>query len=140
MDIVFTILTEVCCWVLGLIGSLLVVSILYLLGRTGAILRSGVEAARVLGEVKRSRAEKDFALPDKWFSFHTAAMYCIFTPPLLWLGFYIAAFFILPARLFLLSLLVLILPFLGVLGVFTVSGSDVEDYFELENTPRNKWA
>ncbi len=134
MDIVFTILREVFFWICGLIGSLLVISTLYLLGRTGAILRSGVEAVRILRKVRRSGAEKGFALPDKWFSFHTIAMYCIFAPPLLWIGFYIAAFFIMPVKLFLLSLLFLSLPVLGVLGVFTASSANVEDYFELENT------
>ncbi len=129
MDIVFTILMEVFIWICGVIGALLVIAVLYLLGRTGAILRSGVEAVRVLAEVRRRRAEQDFALPDKWFSFHTSAVYCIIAPPLLWMGFYVAAFFILPAKLFFLSFLFLFLPGLGALGVFTAPSVDVEDYF-----------
>ncbi len=131
MDIVFTILMEVFFWICGLIGSLLVIAILYLLGRTGAVLRSGLEAVRILGEVRRSRSEQDFALPDKWFSFHTAALYCIIIPPLLWMGFYIVAFFILPARPFFFSFLFLFLPGLGAMGVFNTPSVNVEDYFEL---------
>ena len=105
---------------------------MYLLGKTGAILRSGVEEVCILREERRSRSKKGVAPPARWFGFHTAAIYCIFIPPLLWMGFYIGAFFILPVKLFLLSFLVLFLPVLGVLGGFTPSSVSVGNSFELD--------
>ncbi len=132
MDIVYAIFREVFFWICGLIGSLLVISIMYLLGKTGAVLRSGVEEVRLPREERRGRAKKGFAQPARWFGFHTAAIYCIFIPPLLWMGFYIGAFFILPEEQFFLSLLVLFLPVLGVLGGFTTPSVNVEDSFKLD--------
>ncbi len=113
----------------GSIGLLLVIAILYLLGRTGAILRSGLETKRLLRNIKSDASAKGQALSDKWFSFNKSATLWILAPPVLWATFYMFAYFIFPTKMFFLSLGALILPILGSMGYFFNLNENVEDYF-----------
>ncbi len=113
----------------GIVGVLFTVFILYLLGRTGAIIRSGLEAKRILRNIKSDASAKGLLLSEKWFAFNKSATIWILVPPLSWLSFYAFAYFLFPTKLFLLSLVILILPILGSMGYFFRLNDNVEDYF-----------
>ncbi len=129
MEILFDFFRGTFLGIYGTIGLLLVIAILYLLGRTGAILRSGLETKKLLRKIKSDASAKGLVLSEKWFTFNKSATLWILAPPLLWATFYMFAYFIFPTKLFLFSLVALILPFLGSMGFFFNLNENVEDYF-----------
>ena len=115
-------------WIGGIIASLLLIGVLYLLGKTGQLMRKGVEIKKALKKAKFEGAQKELVPNPKWHEFNRKATRWIIGPILGWAAVYTVLFLMLPSGVFLLSLLALILPVLGYFGIFFVPSEDLDDY------------
>ena len=112
------------------IGCLILSGILYLLGLSGKKIREGVEIKKALKKVEIEAKNTRATLTPKYYEYRGKANRKIMIPVLIWLIIYAILFFYLPLNLFLLSLLALIIPFLGFLGIFIsfTPSDDPNDY------------
>lgn len=115
-------------WALGIVGSLFVIGILYLLGKTGASVRRGIKTRRMLQQIKKRADTDGLILSKEWHQVNRKAWAQILFPVLGWGSFYITCVFILPPILSLVSLILLVPPILGFFGIIFVPSNDPDDY------------
>lgn len=116
-------------WILGIIFSLLGIALLYVLGQTGVSIRKGIETKKALNQIRDEFAQQGFIVNEKWDSLNQEATNSIRWPVLGWLAFYVGVLFLLP-KLFLFSLLLLIVPALGFFGIVLVPSSNPMSYLD----------
>lgn len=128
MDTVLGWLKGIGGWIGGIIAMLLFIGVLYLLGKTGQLVRKGVETKKALNKAKLDAAQKRLVVTSKWHEYNRKATLWITGPILGWIGVYVVLFLVLPLGTFLVSLLGLIPPVLGYFGIFFVPSGDLDDY------------
>lgn len=114
-------------WFFGIVISLLGIACLYMLGQTGVSIRQGIETKKALNKIREELAQQGMSVNEKWYSLDRQASNWIKMPILGWLAFYLGVLFLLP-KLFLFSLLLLIVPGLGFFGIVFVPSSDPTKY------------
>jgi len=129
MDSVLSFLKAAAGWILGVAGLLLVIGILYLLGKTGALIRKGMETKKFLQEAKIKASSQGLLLTEKWHVYNRKAKVWIIIPIISWVCFYVFVYKIFQTKIFLLSFLLLIVPILGFFGIFFVPSEEADDYF-----------
>lgn len=127
MSFFLGVLGKLASWIFGIVVSLLGIAVLYMLGQTGVSIRTGIETKKALNKIKDELAQEGVSVNEKWHSLNKQASNWIRWPVLGWLLFYIGVLFLLP-KLFLLSLLLLIVPVLGFSGIVFVPSIDPRDY------------
>jgi len=116
-------------WILGIIFSLLGIALLYVLGQTGVSIRKGIETKKALKKVREEAAQEGYIVNEKWHSLNQQASNWIRWPVVGWLAFYVGVLFLLP-KLFVFSLLLLIVPALGFFGIVLVPSSNPMSYLD----------
>jgi len=111
-------------WIIGVIGILL----LYPLGKTGQLVTRGFELKSALDELKLKAEKNGNTVNEKWYKIRKKAKLWIILPILGWSTIYIVLFIILPFKTFLLTLIGLIPPLLGLMGIFFVPSDDPADW------------
>jgi len=107
-------------WLLSIGAIWLFFGGLYLLGKTGQLVRKGVETRKTLNKTDREAGCEELVANEEWYVFNRKSILWIIGPVLGWVGIYLALLLVLPLRVFLFSLFVLIVPALGYFGIFFV--------------------
>jgi hypothetical protein len=115
-------------WIIGIIIALLGVGLLYLIGKTGQLVRKGVETKKALNKFKVESLRKGFGVNEKWHLFNKKSTFWIVLPVLGWVVVYFGLFYFLSSKYFLISLLALIPILLGYFGVIFGPSEDPDDY------------
>lgn len=113
----------------GIALFLVVMGAIYLLGKSGQLIRRGVELRRHLKGVERQASEKHVKLNEILLGqYYRKANVLVAVPLLGWIVTYGSLAWVLPTALFLPSLAGLLVPFLGYFGIFFVPSDDGLDY------------
>lgn len=105
------------------------VGVLYLLGKSGQLVRKGVELKKALKRVKRDATQKGLQINNNvWHRYNRKATWFIFAPLLGWGVVYSFLTVALPLKLLFFSLIALVVPLLGYFGIFFVPSDDAADY------------
>jgi len=120
--------TGIWSWILGIIFFLVGIGFLYLIGKTGQLVRRGVETKKALTIFKKEASREELEVNEKWHLYKKKSSLQIVVPVLGWGLLYFTLFFIFSLKIFLFSLLLLIPPFLGYFGIFFVPSEDPDDY------------
>ncbi|MEG4322737.1 MULTISPECIES: hypothetical protein [unclassified Microcoleus] len=129
MSFFLGLLSKLASWIFGIVVSLLGIAVLYMLGQTGVSVRQGIETKKALKKVKEEASQEGYIVNEKWHSLNQQASNWIRWPVVGWLVFYVGVLFLSP-KLFLFSLLLLIVPALGFFGIVLVPSSNPMSYLD----------
>lgn len=116
-------------WLVGLVISLLFIGVLYLLGKTGQIVRRGVEIKKMLRKAKLDAATNGLQIDGgRYRKYDRKATFFISVPVLGWSTTCTYLAVILPVKVLTWLLVFLIVPLLGYFGIFFVPSDDGSDY------------
>jgi membrane-bound ClpP family serine protease len=127
MSFLLSLSAQLASWFFGIVISLLGIAFLYMLGQTGVSIRKGIETKKALNKIRDELAQEGVSVNEKWHTINQQASHWIGRPVVAWLLFYIGVLFLLP-KLFLFSVLLLIVPVLGFFGIVFVPSSDPMKY------------
>ena len=115
-------------WLGGIAAVLAAIGVLFLLGKSGQMLRRGIEINRMLGKARSEVARNGGSLSPAYHEYKRKAARNILVPTLSWAAVYSVVAALAPVKIFLVSLALLVVPILGYFGIFFVPSEDPGDY------------
>jgi hypothetical protein len=116
-------------WIIGIIISLLVIGLLYLIGKSGQTLSKGIEMKKELKKIKKTAIQNGNTINEKWKLYNKKSNQSIFIPLICVILFYSLMFFFSSIKIFAVSLIGFVVFMLGFFNVFFVPSSNANDYF-----------
>lgn len=116
-------------WAKGVVISLLGIAVLYLLGKSGQLVRRGVELKKALKSAQRDATQKGLQINDNVFRrYHRKATWLICAPLLGWSAAYSILMVASPLKIMWPSFFFLLFPLFGYFGFVVVPSDDAADY------------
>jgi hypothetical protein len=114
-------------WVVGIVILLLSLGVLFLIGKTGTIMRKGIEIKKAIKIAVKENPHKGLNFDNHILKLNRKSAFMIILPLLGWIIIYVCVFVLFSTKIFLLSLLGLIPVILGFFGIFFTP--DLDDLF-----------
>ena len=115
-------------WIVGIVLSLIGIFILYHIGKFGQLFRKGVKLKIELIRIKKDIIKKGKIVDKNWIVYNKKSNLWIILPLTSLLIFYTSFFLLVSLKIFLISLIGVVIFTLGYLNIFFVPSSDMEDY------------
>lgn len=116
-------------WIVGIIMFLVGIGFLFLIGKSGQLVRKGINTKKELAKIKTAALLNGYNTNDKWDLYNRKSNLWIAVPLVSVIIFYAIMFLLTSLTVFLISLIGLAVFVLGFFNFILGPSADVDDYF-----------